>query len=126
MPSSQSIIAAAGSTVITVTVGTDATNYGYTTSFGSRSPTLLYGQNINAIYCNPTTPLVQVQVTGIVTATFFNRVTFKYGASGATSLSLTSASASFGTGGGFSTWSWTNSTFSATDNGLARFVIFYR
>lgn len=120
---------AAANAVITVTVGADGVpNYGYGGTFGSRSPTVLYGQTISAIYCQPGSPFVQIQLTGVVAATFFNRVTFKYGVSGATALTLTSASATFTTPGGTSSlWAWSaTSTFTVTDNGLARFVIFYR
>lgn len=121
------IIAGAGSTVITVTVGTDTVNYGYGTGLtgGSRSPTSLYGQSIFGIYSQPGT--VIVELVGVVTAGFFRNVTFKYGASGNTALNLTAASATFSNPGGTnSRWSWANTTFSATDNGLARLVIFNR
>lgn len=121
--------AAVGSTVITVTVGTDATSYGYdvTTPFGSRSPTLLYGSTIRQLTCNPGVTSTQVSVAGIVAATFFTNVSFYFGASGATLTNKTAASATFSTSGGNSFWTWsTTTTFTATDNGLARFVIFYR
>lgn len=118
--------AAAGSSVITVTVGTDTTNYGYVPGpFGSRSPTVLYGQSIFGLYSQ--SGITIVELVGVVTASFFNRVSFYYGASGATLQSLVAASATFTNPGGTnSRWQWANTTFSATDNGLSRLVIFYR
>lgn len=122
------ILGSVGSTVITVTVGTDATQYGYdlTTPFGSRLPTTLYGNTINQLLANPGSTTLRVSVVGIVTATFFTSVSFYSGASGATLTNKTAASATFTTSGGNSFWTWTASAFTVTDNGLARFVIFYR
>lgn len=115
--------AAAGSTVITVTVGN---NSGFqSATFGSVSPAVLYAQNIMVIACSLGN--TQVTLNGVVAASFFNNVTFKYGASGNTASIFTTASATFTNPGGTSSqWVWTGTTFSATDNGLARFVIFYR
>lgn len=120
------VAAAAGSTVITVTVGTDGNSYGYDpTPFGSRLPTTLYGSSISQLLSNPGTTILRVSVVGIVPQTFFTNVSFYYGASGASLINKTSASATFTTAGN-SFWTWTATAFTATDNGLARFVIFYR
>lgn len=122
------ILAAASSTVITVTVGNNgASEYGFVVaSYGSISPTLLYGSTINKCYHDGASNTI-VEVAAVVSADFFNRVTFKYGASGATARNLVAASATFSSGGGVSRWTWAASaTFTATDNGLARLVIFYR
>lgn len=123
--------AAAGSTVITVTVGTSSGAYGYSdgsaiTAFGSSSPVIIYGKNLAACYCVSNNDLIIL--TGVVSANFFNNVTFKYGASGATARNLTTASATFtNPGGTLSQWQWNSqATFTVTDNTLARFVIFNR
>lgn len=123
--------AAAGSTVITVTVGNSGGGYGFSdgsalAAFGSTSPAIVYAKNVAACYCVTTNTVIIL--TGVVTATFFNNVTFKYGASGATARNLTAASATFtNPGGTLSQWQWNaQGTFTVTDNTLARFVIFNR
>lgn len=114
--------------VIVVTVGTDGgTQWGFNSGlYGSRSPTTLYGQNILIINSETTAPLVTVRIATVLAATFFNTVTFSYGASGATFKTLAASAATFSTAGGFSTWTWSASTFTTTDNTLARNVTFYR
>lgn len=125
----QSVAAAAsGNTVIAVTVGTNAGDYGYLVSpaYGSRTPTLLYGENIKGITTLSTSFFVGIGV-GTLPQNFFNRITIKYGVGAASSLTLTSASATYTTPGGVTQWTWaTSPAWTATDNGLARFVIFYR
>lgn len=123
--------AAAGSTVITLTVGTGGGAYGYSDGsvaavFGASAPAIVYGKNIAACYC--VTGNTLIFLTGVVSANFFNNVTFKYGASGATARNLTTASATFANPGGTSSqWTWNaQGTLTVTDNTLARFVIFNR
>lgn len=128
MPSIAPIfIATSGGTVITVTVGTNAGSYGFNPfPFGSVSPASLYGLTIVAINTSAATNHFVVLNT-VVSASFFNRVTFKAGASAANSFDFTSASATFTNPGGTqSQWQWTGNVWTATDNGLARFAIFYR
>lgn len=119
--------AAAGSTVITVTVGNASPIFGFQSgSSGAASPSVLYGSNILLLDCT-TGPLTTFRVNGVVGQNFFTNVTFTFGASGATTLNLTSAAASYSTPGASSSqWTWANATFSLTDATLARFVIFYR
>lgn len=125
-----SLIAAAcsatvGSTVITVTVGTDgAAQFGFNTGvYGSVSPANLYGVALRRALCDGTSSIVMV--TGVVSQSFFNRVTFKYGASAASAATFVAASATaFSTAGGNSQWTFTGVTFSITDNTLTRLVIF--
>lgn len=119
--------AAAVSTTITVTVGTDGgTQFGFNTGvYGSVSPANLYGVALRRALCDGTSSIVMV--TGVVAQSFFNRVTFKYGASASSLATFVAASATaFSTAGGNSQWTFTGVTFSSTDNGLSRFVIFYR
>lgn len=125
---SASSAAAAAGTLITVTVGTNAGDYGYSTSpaYGSRTPTLLYGQNVAGISTTGTSFFVQLGA-GTLLQNFFNRVTIKYGVGAASSVTLASASATYTTPGGLTQWLWTSTTaWTVTDNTLARFVIFYR
>lgn len=124
--------AAASSTVIVVTVGTDGAGaYGFSDGtiaavFGSSAPALVYGKTLQAALCVSSNTFLSLN--GVVAASFFNSVTFKYGASGATARNLTTASATFTNPGGTrSQWQWAAlPTFTVTDNTLARFVIFNR
>lgn len=119
--------AAASSTVIVLTVANGGGSvYGFQTAvFGSVSPTSLYGQSIVSIQSQLTN--TTLTLNGVVAQNFFNRITVKYGASGATAANLTSVSATFTNPGGTqSQWTWATPTLSVTDNTLARFVIFNR